>query len=61
LGKGIIVEGTEAWAIVTEFTESESLCRHMLAVEAAMGLMPLNLVAILMNGVYMFHSKSIEF
>jgi putative nucleotidyltransferase with HDIG domain len=26
----------QAWAIVTEFTESESLRRHMLAVEAAM-------------------------
>jgi putative nucleotidyltransferase with HDIG domain len=26
----------EAWAIVTEFTESETLRRHMLAVEAAM-------------------------
>jgi predicted hydrolase (HD superfamily) len=37
LDKGIIVEGAEAWAIVTEFTESESLCRHMLAVEAAIG------------------------
>ena len=26
----------EAWAIVTEFTKSETLRRHMLAVEAAM-------------------------
>ena len=30
------MECTEAWAIVTEFTASESLRRHMLAVEAAM-------------------------
>lgn len=30
------MERTEAWAIVTEFTESESLRRHMLAVETAM-------------------------
>jgi predicted hydrolase (HD superfamily) len=30
------VERTQAWAIATEFTESESLRGHMLAVEAAM-------------------------
>lgn len=30
------MERQQAWAIVTEFTESESLRRHMLAVECAM-------------------------
>lgn len=30
------MQRSEAWAIVQEFTESESLRRHMLAVEAAM-------------------------
>jgi len=30
------VERAQAWAIVTEYTQSESLRRHMLAVEAAM-------------------------
>jgi putative nucleotidyltransferase with HDIG domain len=31
-----MVDRAQAWAIVEEFTESESLKRHMLAVEAAM-------------------------
>lgn len=31
-----MVSRDQAWAIVTEYTESESLRRHMLAVEAAM-------------------------
>ena len=31
-----MVSREQAWAIVTEYTESESLRRHMLAVEAAM-------------------------
>lgn len=31
-----MINRAEAWAIVTEYTESESLRRHMLAVEAAM-------------------------
>lgn len=32
----MLVSREQAWAIVTEYTESESLRRHMLAVEAAM-------------------------
>ncbi len=32
----MLVSRDQAWAIVTEYTESESLRRHMLAVEAAM-------------------------
>jgi putative nucleotidyltransferase with HDIG domain len=31
-----MMDRNQAWAIVTEFTESESLRRHMLSVEAAM-------------------------